>query len=94
VIEHAGLLEVDREEQTNHLGLLLLDEPRQQQADKVSFAEFAKRASDASKFSQQVIFMTSEDETTVQAMLASAKYQYRSFSGKMIQPLERLEVKG
>jgi hypothetical protein len=90
-----GLLEVDREEkQTNHLGLLLLDEPRQQQADKVSFAEFAKRASDASKFSQQVIFMTSEDESTVQAMLQSAKYQYRSFSGKMIQPLERLEVKG
>ena len=87
-----GLLEVDQKKQTNHLGLLLLDEPRQQQADKVSFAEFAKRASEASNFSQQVIFMTSEDEGTVQGMLKSAKYQYHSFVGKMIQPLERLKL--
>ena len=88
-----GLLEVDRQHQTNHLGFLLLDEPRQQQADKVSFGEFAKRASNTSEFGQQVIFMTSEDENTVKSMLQTAKYQYRSFAGKMIQPLEPLELK-
>jgi len=87
-----GLLEVARREETNHLGFLLLDEPRQQQADKVSFAEFAKRASEASEFNQQIVFMTSEDEITVKTMLQTAKYQYHSFTGKMIQSLEPLQI--
>jgi hypothetical protein len=82
-----GLLEVDRLQETNHLGFLLLDEPRQQQADKVSFAQFARRASDASRFGQQVIFMTSEDEESVKSMLEGASYQFQSFLGKLIQPL-------
>jgi hypothetical protein len=82
-----GLMEVARTAQTNHLGLLVLDEPRQQQADKVSFAEFAKRAAAAGAAGQQVVFMTSEDPETLAAMLSGVEYQYINFEGKMIQPL-------
>lgn len=84
-----GLLEVARTSDTNHLGLLVLDEPRQQQADKASFAEFAKRAASAKTAGQQVIFLTSEDHETLSSMLAGTEYNYIDFHDeKMIQPLE------
>jgi hypothetical protein len=83
-----GLMEVARTADTNHLGLLVLDEPRQQQADKVSFAEFARRAAGAKAVGQQVIFLTSEDHETLSSMLAGVDHQYIDFVGeKMIQPL-------
>jgi hypothetical protein len=82
-----GLMEVARSGNTNHLGLLVLDEPRQQQADKVSFSEFAKRAAGALEAGQQVLFMTSEDPETLTTMLEGTEHQYISFEGKMIQPL-------
>lgn len=82
-----GLLEVSRAGDTNHLGLLVLDEPRQQQADKASFAEFAKRAAGALEAGQQVLFMTSEDPETLALMLQGVGHQYISFDGKMIQPM-------
>jgi hypothetical protein len=76
-----GLMEVARISSTNHVGLLLLDEPRQQQADKVSFAEFAKRAA-AAPAGQQVLFMTSEDPQTLAAMLQGVDHQYINFDWK------------
>lgn len=82
-----GLMEVARISATNHLGLLILDEPRQQQADKVSFAEFAKRAAGTAAAGQQVILMTSEDPQTLITMLQGIEHQYINFDGKMIQPL-------
>ncbi|MFB3812674.1 MAG: hypothetical protein ACE14L_01070 [Terriglobales bacterium] len=82
-----GLMEVARIWPTNHLGLLVLDEPRQQQADKVSFAEFARRAAAAGGAGQQVLFMTSEDPETLASMLSGVEHQYINFDGKMIQPM-------
>jgi predicted nucleic acid-binding Zn-ribbon protein len=82
-----GLMEVARTWPTNHLGLLVLDEPRQQQADKVSFAEFARRAAAAGGAGQQVLFMTSEDPETLASMLSGVEHQYINFEGKMIQPM-------
>jgi phage shock protein A len=82
-----GLMEVARIWDTNHVGVLVLDEPRQQQADKVSFAEFAKRAAEAGAAGQQVLFMTSEDPETLGAMLQGVDHQYINFAGKMIRPL-------
>jgi hypothetical protein len=82
-----GLLEVARVGDTNHLGILILDEPRQQRADKVSFAEFAKRAATTLEAGQQVLFLTSEDPETLSAMLEGTPHQYLNFDGKMIQPL-------
>lgn len=83
-----GLLEVSREHRTNHLGLLILDEPRQQQANKVSFAEFSSRAADARRWHQQVVFLTSEDKDTLTKMMTNVPHQYIDYVGKVIQPLE------
>ena len=83
-----GLMEVARTFETNHLGLLILDEPRQQQADRVSFTEFTARASAAAKFGQQVIFLTSEDPQTLKTMLEGVEHSSSNFDGKMIMPLE------
>jgi protein phosphatase len=84
-----GLLEVARVSPTNHPGLLILDEPRQQQANRMSFALFAKRAAASRQARQQVIFLTSEDEDTVQEMLGSVEHKYINFAGqmKLIQPI-------
>ena len=83
-----GLMEVARHEETNHTGLLVLDEPRQQQANKVSFREFVERASNAKKFRQQVLFFTSEDSGTLAAMLAGIEHKLIDYPGRMILPLE------
>jgi hypothetical protein len=83
-----GLMEVARIEETNHLGLLILDEPRQQQANKVSFAEFTRRAATAQEAGQQVILFTSEDPETLSGMLSGVDYDYTDFGNdKMIQPM-------
>lgn len=84
-----GLLEVSRISQTRHPGLLILDEPRQQQANRLSFSSFAKRTSGCRSANQQVIFLTSEDEDTIQQMLASIDHHYINFPGqtKLIQPI-------
>jgi len=79
-----GLLELARGEDTNHLGLLILDEPRQQQTDRVSFAEFARRAGQADPGQQQVIIATSEEESLLKEMLETAPHQYLPFTGKLL----------
>lgn len=56
-----GLLEVARTRVTHHAGILIFDEPRQQEASKVSFRNLLSRASRSIKFDQQVFFATSED---------------------------------
>ncbi len=83
-----ALMEVARTNETNHLGLLVLDEPRQQQANKVSFAEFAKRAANAKGADQQVLFLTSEDPETLSTMLTGTEREYVAFEDKMIQPMD------
>lgn len=82
-----GLLEVSRTHQTHHIGLLVLDEPRQQQANKVSFAAFAQRAAQAKQWKQQVIFLTSEDLETLERMMTGVSYQLLDYEGKLIQPM-------
>jgi hypothetical protein len=79
-----GLLELARTDDTNHLGLLILDEPRQQQTDRVSFAEFARRAAQADPAQQQIIIATSEEESLLKEMLETAPHQYLPFTGKLL----------
>lgn len=57
-----GLIELCAEYETPHPGLLVLDEPKQQGAAKVSFVALLKRASSAKSRQQQIIFATSEDQ--------------------------------
>ena len=85
-----GLLEVSRSKDTNHLGLLILDEPRQQDAAKLSFANLLARASEAQRNGQQIVFATSEDPDTLEGMFAglSVAPTYIPFVGKILQPME------
>jgi hypothetical protein len=82
-----GLLEVAREEATNHPGLLILDEPRQQDAAEVSFRELIRRAANAESAGQQVIFATSEDVESLNRMLDGVPHRLRPFDGLVVEPL-------
>ncbi|HEX8616201.1 MAG TPA: hypothetical protein VF911_01335, partial [Thermoanaerobaculia bacterium] len=83
-----GLLEVARTMATNHLDLLVFDEPRQQSTAKQSFQRLVKRAALAAGHDQQVIFATSEELTTVRTALKDLPHTIRTFDRKLLQPLE------
>lgn len=78
-----GLLEVDRETNTNHPGVLILDEPRQQATEMVSFASLLARASTAGAHGHQVIAATSEDEALISRALSNVPHHYVAFRGKV-----------
>lgn len=82
-----GMLEVAREYPTNHLGLLVLDEPRQQSAREASMEAFLGRASHAQDYNQQVIIATSESETVLERYLGNISHTYRRFDSKIIAPM-------
>ncbi len=76
--------------QTNHPGILIFDEPRQQEANKLSFSGLLKGASEASG-SGQIIFATSEEEAVLKEALEGYEYTLRSFSpseGKILRKLK------
>jgi hypothetical protein len=79
-----ALLEVARQMPTHHPGLLMFDEPRQQDASGVSFAALLKRLSTAVAFNQQVIVATSEPEETLAPMLAGVASTTVSFGDRII----------
>jgi hypothetical protein len=85
----SGLLEVSRELKTNHPGMLVFDEPRQQSTRDVSFVALLRRASVASKFGQQVIFFTSEDKTRLKEHLVGLEHSLREIDGRVIKSLPR-----
>jgi hypothetical protein len=81
-----GLLETARKFPTNHPGLLLLDEPRQQSAAVQSLRDLLRRLSDGSG-SQQVIVATSEDIAELQSSLAGLPHSFLPLLGRALQPL-------
>ncbi|PWK09093.1 hypothetical protein [Pantoea ananatis] len=75
---------------TNHPGIIIFDEPRQQEANKVSFAELLKDAAESTKINGQIIFATSEDESVLVNALDGYEYTIVSFNkdeGKLIRKL-------
>jgi hypothetical protein len=82
-----GLLEVARDHQTNHLGLLILDEPRQQSALEASIEAFLNRVSHCQRYNQQVIIATSESEEVLNKYLGNIPHSRKSFDHKVIAPL-------
>ncbi len=82
-----AMIEVDRDFHTNHLGFLVFDEPRQQGAEKVSFAALLHRTAETIKSKQQVICTTSEDQDPLKQMLASIECKYTRFDGKILKPV-------
>jgi hypothetical protein len=83
-----GLLEVSRDWSTNHLGLLIADEPRQQEMAHESMTEFLRRASTAGQFGQQVIVTTSFDESLIRSELKEAPHTLLSFEGRILGKLQ------
>jgi hypothetical protein len=81
-----GLLELSRHHRTNHPGMLLLDEPRQQSSSKVSFGRLLERAAGHRQGDQQVIVSTSEDLDTLTPILNHIECWKTIFEGYVIQP--------
>ena len=82
-----GLLELSGIEPTNHPGLLVFDEPRQQSSAKVSFERLLARASAAKQKNHQVVFSTSEDLQNLERILQDLDCNQQIFPGYLIQPL-------
>lgn len=82
-----GLMEVDREYPTNHLGLLILDEPRQQSAQGKSVKNFFDRASQAVKHGQQIIVATSESQSILNKHLEGIQHSCLRIDGRIIAPI-------
>lgn len=66
---------------TNHPGVIIFDEPRQQEANKLSFSELLKDAAESTKEGGQIIFATSEDENVLVDALSGYDYTIISFDG-------------
>lgn len=82
-----GMMELARKEKTNHPGLLVFDEPRQQSAQNVTFRELLKRAATSLKNRQQVIFFTSEDPNQLEAGLSGLEHTLVNFEGRLLRPI-------
>jgi len=82
-----SLLEMGRRFPTNHPGLLILDEPRQQSARRESLGELLRSAGSAGQLGQQIIIATSEDPETLRPLLAGVPHVRRDFEGRILKPL-------
>jgi hypothetical protein len=82
-----SLLELSRDHQTNHPGMLMFDEPRQQSAHPVSFQQLLMRVANSAQFAQQVIFATSEEPSSLSEMLAGVPHKMISFDGRLLKPM-------
>jgi hypothetical protein len=82
-----SLLELANEKPTNHPGMLLFDEPRQQSSSRPSFQNLLSRAAGARKRDQQVIFSTSEDLETLKGITANIECKEVIFPGYILQKL-------
>jgi hypothetical protein len=82
-----GMMEMARKEATNHPGLLVFDEPRQQSAQKATFRELLKRAATSLAYRQQVIFFTSEDPSQLEHGLSGLDHKLITFEGRLLSPV-------
>lgn len=84
-----GLLELSRNTTTNHPGLLIFDEPKQQSAKDLSFKELLVRVSRSVAWGQQVVFATSENPEALAEMLSGIPHTYIGFEGRTLSPIEK-----
>lgn len=69
---------------TNHLGVLMLDEPRQQETKEVNFKTFIERASETRNMERQVIIATSEKYDDLKKMIEGLPVNVIDFQGPLI----------
>lgn len=85
-----SLVEFAGEGKTNHLQLLVLDEPRQQETARSSFRQLFARTGALVGTRQQVIIATSEEEATLKALLGDVPHQFINVEGRIVKPLSKL----
>lgn len=83
-----GLLEIARSEETNHPGLVVFDEPRQQETSSLSFTELLKQASNAKQHNQQVIFSSSKNRAQLEVDLHGVDCNLIEFEGYVLKRIE------
>lgn len=81
-----GLLEVGEQFDTNHPGLVVFDEPKQQSAKDLSFAALLRRASGGG-VTRQVIFATSEPLDTLKSMLEDVDHSLHVVDGYLLKKI-------
>jgi hypothetical protein len=82
-----GLLELSSVYDLRHPGLLVLDEPRQQEAAQLSFEQLLRRASTCRQRGQQVVFVTSEPLEELNRMTEQLSPTIINFEGRVITQL-------
>jgi len=75
-------------EKTNHLGLLILDEPRQQEAKNSSFKEFITKAAETKKTKKQIIIGTSEDFEDLKGTIVDLDVNLQHFESEIIKKID------
>lgn len=83
-----GLLDVAARMGTHHPGILILDEPRQQEAAEASVGGLLRRSADLGQKGLQVIIATSEHLPSVQEFVSDVPCQLVIFDGKIIRRLD------
>jgi hypothetical protein len=82
-----ALLELARTSSTNHLGMLLLDEPKQQEVEGQAFSALLRRLGTTFDYGQQVIVAASQPIEAVLAALADLPHNLMDFSGRILSRL-------
>lgn len=82
-----GLVEVSRSFATNHPGLLIMDEPKQQGAHRRDLGTFLQSLATAGGHGQQVIITTSEEDDTFGQLIANLDCKVLDFDSKILQPM-------
>ena len=82
-----GLLEECADANGSHPGFLVFDEPRQQDAARLSFRALLRRAAQAGSRNQQVVFATSDEEDNIRTALDGLVYDYHGFEGRILRRL-------
>ncbi|MBN8732188.1 MAG: hypothetical protein J0L64_16725 [Acidobacteria bacterium] len=82
-----GLMEVARSQPTNHPGVLVMDEPKQQGAHRRDLGTFLRRLAACGRATQQVIITTSEEADTFAPLVQNLDCKVFDFEAKILQPL-------
>ncbi|TAN72760.1 MAG: hypothetical protein EPN20_03540 [Magnetospirillum sp.] len=82
-----SLFEVGRQMETHHPGVLVFDEPRQQEAEKVSFAALIKYAVKAAGSDKQIIFATSEERDSIDGLIGGLDVNLLDIDGFLLKKL-------
>jgi hypothetical protein len=82
-----GLLEMSRVYDTNHPGVLILDEPRQQNVEWSDHTEVFVRAAQAKEYGQQVIVATSDSDSRVEEVCEKTDCELISFPDHILSRL-------